>query len=162
LETRHFLADHNLNYADKMGMATGVEIRVPFLDPELVDLACRVPPELKVHRGVTKWALKKAMEGVLPHDVIYRPKAGFGVPLRRWFVEGSMPAIVADALSRETVTRRGLFDANGIERLLKRTVAGSADGAYLLMSMATIELWCRLFVDPTVPVAPAQPWLVAR
>jgi asparagine synthase (glutamine-hydrolysing) len=84
LETRHFLADHNLNYTDRAGMAAGVEVRVPLLDLDLVEFATRVPASMKQRGKVGKPLFKSAMEAWLPRDVIYRPKSGFGVPLRRW------------------------------------------------------------------------------
>ena len=84
LEIKHFLSDHNLNYTDKMGMSAGVEIRVPLLDKELVEFSSTLPIKMK-HNGFTgKWIFKKAMEGILPSDIIYRKKTGFGVPLRKW------------------------------------------------------------------------------
>ena len=83
LEQRFFLADHNLTYTDKMSMAAGVEVRVPFLDTDLVNFTQRIPLHMKQRGQVGKWILKKAMEPYLPHDVIYRPKAGFGAPLRK-------------------------------------------------------------------------------
>ena len=67
-----------------MSMAEGVEVRVPFLDIELVKLAAEIPDSLKQRGTEGKWILKKAMEDDLPKDVIYRPKTGFGAPLRRW------------------------------------------------------------------------------
>ena len=84
LEQRFFLADHNLNYTDKMSMAAGIEVRVPFLDLELVDFAAQIPTRYKQRGSVGKWVLKKAMEPYLPADVIYRSKTGFGAPLIRW------------------------------------------------------------------------------
>lgn len=156
LEMRHFLADHNLNYTDKMGMAAGVEVRVPLLDPDLVDLACQLPANLKVHGRQAKWIFKKAMEPMLPHDVIYRPKTGFGVPLRRWLAEGSMPELLSEALSPRVVRDRGLFDADAVQALLTSTRAGRADGSYVLLEMAAIELWCRRFVDADLPTPPSE------
>lgn len=73
LEQRFFLADHNLIYTDKMSMAVGVEVRVPFLDSDVVNFAARVPITCKQRGPVGKWVLKKAMEPYLPHEVIYRP-----------------------------------------------------------------------------------------
>src|SRR3989441_5101106 len=70
---------------DKMTMATSVEARVPFLDHELVEFAIALPPQLKVRDGVGKYLLKKAVEGLLPHEIIYRPKQGFGAPIAEWF-----------------------------------------------------------------------------
>ncbi len=82
LEAKHFLTDHNLNYTDKMGMAEGVEIRVPLLDPDLINFSASLPINYKQRGREGKWIFKKAMENMLPNDVIYRPKTGFGTPLR--------------------------------------------------------------------------------
>ena len=76
LETRHFLADHNLNYTDRAGMSAGVEVRVPLLDMDLIDFAARIPPAMKQSGSEGKSIFKEAMQGILPHDVIYRPKSG--------------------------------------------------------------------------------------
>jgi asparagine synthase (glutamine-hydrolysing) len=156
LEQRFFLVDHNLNYTDKVGMATGVEVRVPLLDLDLVDLASRIPTRYKVRGRTAKWIFKKAMEPILPPDVIWRPKTGFGVPLRRWLTEGALPEPLGDALSPAAIRARGLFDPQAVERLLAATRAGRADGAYPLYEIATIELWCRQFVDPAVPARPSE------
>ena len=79
-----FLADHNLIYTDKMSMATGVEVRVPFLDQELIEFASKIPDRYKLRLGQEKWILKKVMEKHLPRNLIYRRKTGFGAPVRRW------------------------------------------------------------------------------
>lgn len=146
LEQRFFLADHNLLYTDKMSMAAGVEVRVPFLDPELVDLAARIPDRYKQRGRVGKWVLKKAMEPVLPREVIYRPKTGFGAPLRRW-MRHELRDLVGELLSEASLRRRGLFDPQGVRRLIEDNDAGRRDGAYTLLSLLCIEIWCRRFVD---------------
>ncbi len=146
LEQRFFLTDHNLNYTDKTGMAVGVETRVPFLDPDLMAFAATMPTGFKLRGGETKWALRKAMEPYLPHDVIYRPKTGFGVPLRAW-MRGPLRELVNDALAPTTIARRGLFDSAAVARLRAETEAGRVDGHYTLLALMTIELWCRRFVD---------------
>jgi len=151
LEQRFFLVDHNLTYTDKMGMAAGVEIRVPYLDVDLVDFAARIPPKLKQRGPVGKWVFKKAMEPFLPHDVIYRPKTGFGAPVRRW-MEKELRPLLRDVLSPESLKARGLFDPNAVQRLFERNEQGALDGAYSLLSILSVELWCRRFVDE-VPVA---------
>lgn len=84
LEQRFFLIDHDLTYTDRMSMAAGVEVRVPFMDPDLMDFAARVPSRFKQRGRKGKQVLKKSMEPYLPHDMIYRLKSGFSVPLRRW------------------------------------------------------------------------------
>ncbi|WDP88909.1 MAG: asparagine synthase (glutamine-hydrolyzing) [Desulfobacter sp.] len=146
LEGKHFLADHNLNYTDKMGMAKGVEVRVPLLDPELVDLACRLPVRYKQHGREGKWIFKKAMEPLLPHNIVYRPKTGFGAPLRRW-LKSDLRHLVEEILSHESLTRRGVFDPTGVQDLLELDQAGKIDATYPIFSMMCIELWCRIFLD---------------
>ena len=149
LEQRFFLADHNLTYTDKMSMAAGVEVRVPFLDMELVDFAHRIPLHLKQRGQVGKWILKKAMEPYLPRDVIYRPKAGFGAPLRRW-MRHDLRELVGDLLSAASVNKRGLFNPQAVQGLIAANDAGKVDASYTLLSILCIEIWCRAFVDSSL------------
>jgi asparagine synthase (glutamine-hydrolysing) len=146
LEGKHFLADHNLNYTDKMGMAEGVEIRVPLLDPDLIAFAARLPTNYKQRGATGKWIFKKAMEPYLPSDVIYRPKTGFGAPIRHWLRHG-LRDLVADTLSETSLKRRGLFDPAAVTRLVEADRAGRIDGSYTVLSLIVIELWCRIFLD---------------
>lgn len=146
LEQRFFLADHNLIYTDKMSMAAGVEVRVPFLDLELVDFAARIPARLKQRGREGKWVLKKAMEPYLPREVIYRPKTGFGAPLRRW-MRHELRELMGDLLSAESLKRRGLFEPVAVQRLIADNDAGRMDASYTLLSLLCIEIWCRHFID---------------
>jgi asparagine synthase (glutamine-hydrolysing) len=146
LEQRFFVTDHNLNYTDKMSMAAGVEVRVPFLDVDLVAHAARIPPRYKQHGRTGKWVLKKAMEPYLPADVIHRAKASFGAPLRRW-IRHELRADLRDALSSESLRRRGLFEPAAVQRLMAHNDSGRADAAYTLLSLMVIEFWCRRFID---------------
>jgi len=146
LEQRFFLADHNLTYTDKMSMAAGIEVRVPFLDLDLVEHAARVPVALKQRGRVGKWVLKKAMESYLPRDVVYRPKTGFGAPLRRW-MRNELRSLLGDLLSVPSLKRRGLFDPTAVQRLIQRNDAGQVDAAYSLLSLLSIEIWCRCYLD---------------
>jgi asparagine synthase (glutamine-hydrolysing) len=148
LEQRFFLADHNLTYTDRMSMAVGVEVRVPFLDLDMVGFAARIPIGLKQHGRVGKWILKKALEPYLPHDVIYRPKAGFGAPLRRW-MRNELRPLLGDLLSSESLARRGLFNPDAVQLLIAKNNSGQVDAAYTLLSLLSIEIWCRAYVDST-------------
>ncbi len=150
LDARFYLTDHNLNYMDKMAMASGVEVRVPILDPDLVALAARLPPELK-QRGTTgKWIFRKAMEPLLPREVIYRRKVGFGAPLRHWIRHPLRP-LVDDVLSEASLRRRGLFDARRVRGMIERDRNRRLDAAYPIFALICVELWCRMFVDPPAP-----------
>ena len=146
LETRHFLADHNLNYTDRAGMAVGVEIRVPLLDVDVVRFATQVPATMKQRGRVGKAIFKHAMEPYLPREVIYRPKMGFGAPLRRW-LRRELRSTVDDTLDAAALRRRGFFDPVAVQRLVDADRAGNIDGSYTIFALMCFELWCRRFVD---------------
>ena len=149
LEQRFFLTDHNLTYTDKMSMAAGVEVRVPFLDLELVEFAARIPDKFKQRGKEGKWVLKKAMEPYLPRDVIYRSKTGFGAPLRHW-MRYELRELLGDLLSADSLRRRGLFNPASVQNLIKDNDAGRIDASYTLLSLLCVEIWCRRFLDSRV------------
>jgi asparagine synthase (glutamine-hydrolysing) len=152
LEQRFFLADHNLLYTDKMSMAVGVEVRVPFLDLDLVQFAATIPAKFKQRGSEGKWVLKKAMEPHLPREVIYRPKSGFGVPLRRW-MRVELRELLGDILGEGSLRKRGLFNPAAVQKLIRANDQGKVDASYSLLSLMCIELWCRHFIDhPGAPV----------
>ena len=144
LEQRFFLTDHNLTYTDKMSMAASIETRVPFLDIDLVAFAATLPNRLKQRGQVGKWILKKAMEPDLPRDVIYRPKTGFGAPLRRW-ITSDLDTLVRDVLSEESLRKRGLFDPAAVQNLIDENALGKTDLSYTILSLMCLELWFRRF-----------------
>ena len=146
LETRHFLADHNLNYTDRAGMSAGVEVRVPLLDVDLIDFAAKIPASMKQAGGEGKSIFKQAMRGILPHDVVYRPKSGFGAPLRRW-LRRELRAQVEDTLDPAAIGRRGFFDPRAVRALIDADRQGRIDGSYTIFALMCFELWCRRFID---------------
>src|SRR5262249_49083597 len=141
-----FLPCLNLAYTDRMSMAASTEVRVPLLDDELVELAGRVPPTLKLRRTTRKYVLKRAMEGVLPEEVIWRPKAGFGAPPGPWTADGLRPLVDA-CLPPAAVRERGLFEPAAVQRLLRDNEAGTADNALRIWALLVLELWQRTFLD---------------
>ena len=146
LEQRFFLTDHNLNYTDKMSMAAGVETRVPFLDLDLVNFAARIPDKFKQKGSVGKWVLKKAMEPYLPKEVIYRPKTGFGAPLRTW-IKHDLQELLRDTLSPDSLNKRGLFSSKAVQQLILDNNNNKIDASYTLFSLLCIEIWCRHYID---------------
>jgi asparagine synthase (glutamine-hydrolysing) len=134
-------------------MVHGIEVRVPFLDPDLVGFATRLPTAWKQRGRQGKAIFKRAMEPLLPRDVIYRPKTGFGVPLRRW-LRHELREPVRDLLAAPVLRRRGWFDADGVDALLRGNEAGEVDGGYLILALLCVEIWARLFVDDAAPA----PW----
>jgi asparagine synthase (glutamine-hydrolysing) len=150
LEQRFFLTDHNLMYTDKMSMAVGVEVRVPLLDLDLVEFAARIPSRLKQRGAVGKWVFKRAMEPYLPRHVIHRPKTGFGAPLRRW-IRSDLRPLVGDLLGPASIKKRGIFDERAVTALISANDSGAVDASYTILSLLSIEIWCRRFLDDARP-----------
>jgi asparagine synthase (glutamine-hydrolysing) len=144
-EQKTFLVDHNLNYTDKMGMAVGVEARVPFLDIELVKFSFTVPPELKMKGNETKYLLKKVAERYLPMDVIYRPKTGFGAPVRKWITK-DLDEMIHYRLSPERIKNRGIFNPEKIWELINNNKDGKIDASYSIWALLAIDSWMDQFV----------------
>ncbi len=149
VDMKTFLPCLNLAYTDRMSMAASTEVRVPLLDDEVVELAGRIPPRLKLRRMTRKYVLKRAMQGVLPEAVIWRPKAGFGAPLRAW-MGGELRPLIDDCLSPATIRDRGLFDPEAVRGLVRDNEAGTADNALRIWALVVLELWQRTFVDQAV------------
>jgi asparagine synthase (glutamine-hydrolysing) len=147
LQFEHWLADDILTKQDKMSMAHGIEARVPFLDHELIEYVMRVPPRLKVHRGVTKVLLRKYAARLLPAAVTARRKMPFYVPLERHFREQSFQQMLADTLSDEAVRNRGLFRLEAIQKLRRSLHAGEFVYLKQAFSLMMLELWFRMAVD---------------
>ena len=116
-----------------------------------VEFAAQIPARYKQRGKEGKWVLKKAMEPYLPRDVIYRPKTGFGAPLRRW-MRHELRELLGDLLSADSLNRRGLFNPVAVERLIADNDAGRMDASYTLLSLLCIEIWCRKFLDDDNPL----------
>jgi asparagine synthase (glutamine-hydrolysing) len=146
LEQQFFLADHNLNYTDKASMAASIEVRVPYLDRELMRFAATLPVDLKLKGTSTKHLLRKIAEPLLPHDVIYRPKVGFGAPLQEW-LNDELKDMVDDILSHQSLKRRGWFDPKAVDKLRQDNASGKIDATNTIFELICLELWTRRFVD---------------
>jgi len=146
VDLKTFLPCLNLLTTDKTSMAANLEVRVPFLNREMIEMAARMPPRLKL-RGLTrKYVLKRALEGVLAKDVVWRKKAGFGAPIRSW-LRGPLQPLIGDLLSEETVRRRGIFRPNQVKRMLDANFSGREDYNLQVFQLLGLELWHRTFID---------------
>jgi asparagine synthase (glutamine-hydrolysing) len=145
MDIKGYLPNDILTKVDRMSMAHSIEARVPLLDHKFVEFAATIPPELKLKGKTTKYIFKKAMEGILPNEVLYRPKRGFAIPLGRWF-RGQLSLYVRDLLLSRTSLSRGLFRKSYIERLIELNDRGRPLDLQL-WTMITFELWCRRFID---------------
>ncbi|GIW50669.1 MAG: asparagine synthetase B [Gemmatimonadales bacterium] len=150
VDTKAFMVSLNLTYNDKMSMASSVEVRVPFLDRELAEfVAWRVPPHMKIRgflRPMTKYIFRKALQGILPEEVLHRPKAGFGAPVDYWLAH-DLREMVDALLSESQIRRRGYFDPKVVRRLIKEHRNGREDWSMQIWELLTLELWLQTFVD---------------
>lgn len=141
-----FLLGLNLTYTDRASMAASVEVRVPFVDKEVVKFAMGIPGKLKIKNGESKYILKRAAEFILPKNIIYRPKAAFGAPIRSW-ISNELRPLVDELLKKETIEKRSIFNYNFIKKIIDDDRRGIADNAYRIYQLLTIELWFREFID---------------
>ncbi len=142
----HYLPNHNLLYTDKMGMAVGIEARVPLLDNRLVSLASEIPLNAKTTAKETKIPLRRATEGIVPSSVLNRSKAGFGLPYRGW-LRNELADLWDDVSSEESVNRRGWFDYESVKTARVDAQEGRRDTYMLQWALLTLEIWARRFLD---------------
>jgi len=150
VDLKTFLPCLNLNYTDKTSMAANLEVRVPFLNIELLKLASRMPPDLKLHGLKRKYILKRALERVLPKDLVWRKKAGFGAPIRSW-LRGALRPLTDELLSESVIKRRGLFEPAEVNRIVHENLSGQEDYNLQVFQLLVLELWQREFMDKTQP-----------
>jgi asparagine synthase (glutamine-hydrolysing) len=144
LDLKYFLTDHNLNYTDKLSMTVGVEVRVPFLDLELLEFSTKLPVNLKMKGTTTKYLLKKVAERYLPKDVIYRPKTGFAAPARQW-ITNELADTVDKTLAADRLQKQGIFNPIAVKQLIEDNKEGKIDASYTLWSILAIESWLKQF-----------------
>lgn len=145
LELSGYMAHTLLRDADAMSMAHSLEVRVPLIDHKLVEFAVRIPPELKLRNGRTKWIFGEAIKDVVPAEVLNRPKRGFEMPVGSW-MKNEMREIVADALSHRSVAQRGLFKPEAVQAIYDDFLQGNS--SYMkTWSLVVLELWMRRFID---------------
>jgi asparagine synthase (glutamine-hydrolysing) len=159
LDTKIFMVSLNLNYNDKMSMASSVEVRVPFLDRELAEFtAWNIPPEMKLRGFIhptTKHIFRRAMEDVLPAEVLRQPKAGFAAPVDYWLVN-DLREMVDDLLSETNIRSRGLFRPDAVRRFVKEHRAGTEDWSMQIWQFLTLEHWMRIFLDTSAEQRTAE------
>jgi asparagine synthase (glutamine-hydrolysing) len=147
-----YLANHNLLYTDKMGMAVGLEARVPFLDVDLVSAALRYPTSWKLQGRTTKSILRQAAQGVISDEIISRRKAGFGAPYRKW-LRYDLAELWNDVLSESAVKRRDWFNYSALQDARRRSQAGQEDLYMLQWAVLCMELWAQSFLDCSTTAA---------
>jgi asparagine synthase (glutamine-hydrolysing) len=130
---------------DRMSMAASIESRVPFLDHHFVEFSARVPERLKLRGGEGKYIVKKAVEDLLPHDIIYRKKMGFPTPLRQWLLDPRADALYAVLRARDGLLS-AYIDSTALDRLLERHKSGSEDATGRIWRLLNLQVWGDLFL----------------
>jgi asparagine synthase (glutamine-hydrolysing) len=146
-----YLPDDLLVKVDIASMAHGLEARSPFLDHALMEWAARIPPALKMSKGITKSILKQSMKRFLPDEVLYRPKMGFGVPIDHWF-RHDMKEFAYDILLSESARQRGLVKESFVRTMLDEHCAGVRMHQTRLWALLMLELWFRMWIDSPTPL----------
>jgi asparagine synthase (glutamine-hydrolysing) len=145
-DTRLFMTGLNLAYTDRASMAVSTEVRVPFVDIEVFKAAFALPGRDKIRGRTQKHALKKAAEAWLPTEIIYRPKASFGAPLRAW-VTNDLNDAINDLLVGGEMVSCGFVDKAELLQLVDDLQQGRRDESKQLWQLLTLEMWYREMRD---------------
>jgi asparagine synthase (glutamine-hydrolysing) len=140
LDFRLYLEDNLLVKIDRASMACSLELRTPYLDHRLVEFAAGLPAALKVSRFRLKQILKRAVEPWLPHEIVYRQKRGFSVPIAQWIRQELRPLVDA-TLAEDKLKREGILNPPFIRRLLEEHWSGNADHRKALWAVLCFQWW---------------------
>jgi asparagine synthase (glutamine-hydrolysing) len=140
VDAKTALSESLLLLTDKMGMATSLEVRVPFLDNRLVDFVCRLPAQYRMRGFNLKRLLKASLKGIVPDLVLTRSKRGFGTPMGTW-LRGDLRPMVEDLLAKERLEADGLFNVNFVNSLLDAHYAGVEDYTEPIFALLAFEVW---------------------
>lgn len=140
------LPGNNLVKPDRMGMAVSLEARTPFLDYRMMELAFRMPGDVKLKDGVTKYIFKKAVSPLIGKNLAYRKKQMFTVPVGDWF-KNELRELVQDLLLSNHSRKRELFDPIFVESLVENHVSGRENNTRHIRALMAVEYWCRRFLD---------------
>jgi asparagine synthase (glutamine-hydrolysing) len=143
LEVRSSLPDELMMYADKISMAHGLEVRVPFLDKDVVEFAQRLPAAFKVRWGQRKWLHRRVCEQFLPKEILARKKRGFAVNVVDQWFEGSMNSKLSSYLLDGTSRMFEFLEPRAVSRLLDEHRSGRRDNHKMLFSLVVLEEWLR-------------------
>jgi asparagine synthase (glutamine-hydrolysing) len=145
-----YLVDDLLVKTDRASMAHSLEARVPFLDPLVTNLAFALPTRLKVRGLAKKVLLRKAVEPLVPAEIVHGRKRGFSIPAAAW-LRGELEPFARDTLSPENLQRQGFFQAQPVTRLIDEHVAGREDWSRQLWGLLAFTLWYERHVEQEPP-----------
>lgn len=141
-----YLPNDLLVKVDIASMANSLEARSPFLDHKVIEFAASLPENVKMRRFETKSLLKRVAARLVPKEVVYRRKMGFGVPIGKWF-RGDMKDFVREVLLSEKAMKRGIVRPEVVSRYVSEHTAAERDHAFQLWTLLMLELWFQRFID---------------
>jgi asparagine synthase (glutamine-hydrolysing) len=135
-----YLSDDVLQKVDRAAMAVSLETRVPFLDRDVVEFSCRVPPDMKVRVGRGKWLVRQVLDRHVPRDLVDRPKTGFSIPLDAW-LRGPLREWASDLLASSNLERDGWFNSKRVADVWNEHLAGRQNHGSWLWNVLTAQSW---------------------
>ena len=159
LDAKTYLPGDILTKVDRMSMAVSLEARAPLLDHKLIEFVTRIPPSLKLRGDETKYILKRAVRGLVPDEILDRPKMGFGLPVQEW-INCELRTRIHETLTSQRARQRGYFDQRYIGVLLDEHERGRRDHSARLWTLFMLELWHERYVDRAAAPATRTPELV--
>jgi asparagine synthase (glutamine-hydrolysing) len=148
METEGSLPDNMLTKVDIASMANSLEVRAPMVDHHVMQFAASLPTKLKLRGAIGKYILKKAVRGLIPDEVIGRPKHGFDVPVDEW-LRGDLKEFACDLLLGKQLRERGQLNAGRVRHLLEEHVKKRANLGWLLWRLLILELWYQWVDEST-------------
>ncbi|CAN5313405.1 asparagine synthase (glutamine-hydrolyzing) [soil metagenome] len=146
LDMNFYMAEDILTKVDRASMAVSLEVRAPFLDPRVAQFAAQIPLEYKLKGNKGKYILKKAVEPLLPKNILHRPKKGFGIPIAEW-LKGRLNPLMHDLLASERLKNQGLFDEHFVQKLIKEHETNIASHHKQLWTLLVFQLWFDNFLN---------------
>jgi asparagine synthase (glutamine-hydrolysing) len=162
LDSKTYLPGDILTKVDRMSMAVSLEARVPLLDQNLLEFVTRIPAALKLKKLTTKYIFKRAVRGLIPDEILDRPKQGFGMPISLW-INSELKDRIRETVTGSRARERGYFESDYIRILFDEHDRGRRDHSAQLWALFMLELWHRTFVDRKVEQSdvPSAPDMVS-
>ncbi len=146
LDLKTYLVDDILVKVDRMSMATSLEARVPLLDYRMVEFAFSLPPAMKLKGSTSKYFFKKAMTGILPHEVIHRQKEGFSIPIKNW-LKTELKGLMLEYLSGKRIKESGFFNYAYIQNMVSEHLENKQNHAHRLWALILFQLWREKYMS---------------
>jgi asparagine synthase (glutamine-hydrolysing) len=145
VDLKMYLPDDILVKVDRMSMANSLEARVPFLDYTFVEFAATIPSDLKLRGLVSKYILKKSMGKLLPHEILYRKKQGFSIPMKNW-LKDELQGLMSELLSPGRIREDGFFNEDYTKKIIQQHIEGKRNNAHQIWSLMLFNLWYEKYI----------------